>query len=77
MMNIFLGHLWIFELTQKYLNWSHLNAIYILNGPNILKLFVEVWNSLSNIHNNFQNLLKDLVPKLNQNKQNKIKKNRK
>ena len=41
MMNIFLGHLWIFELTQKYLNWSRLNAIYILNGPIILKLLVE------------------------------------
>ena len=58
MMNIFLGHFWILELTQKYLSWSHLNAIYILNVPNILKLFVELWNSSSNIHNNFQNLLK-------------------
>ena len=57
-MNIFLGHFWILELTQKYLSWSHLNAIYILNGPNILKLFVELSNNSVSIHNNFQNLLK-------------------
>ena len=33
MINIFLGHFWIFELTHIVLELGHLNPINILNAP--------------------------------------------
>ena len=43
MINIFLGHFWIFELTHIVFELGHLNPINILNALIILKLVEGCW----------------------------------
>ena len=43
MINIFLGHFWIFELTHIVFELGHLNLINILNALIILKLVEGCW----------------------------------
>ena len=50
MMSIFLGHLWIFELTHKVFEFGHSNAINNLNAQIILKLNVGHWNNPERVH---------------------------
>ena len=53
MMNIFLGHFWIFELNHIVFELGHLNPINILNALIILKLVGPVGNN-SNIEHIFR-----------------------
>ena len=43
MMNIFIGHFWIIELTHIVFELGHLNLINILNAQIILKLVEGYW----------------------------------
>ena len=58
MINIFLGHFWIFELTHTIFELGHLNFINILNAPNILKSLEVLWINSVSAHNYVQNLIK-------------------
>ena len=58
MMDIFLGHSWIFELNHNVFELGHLNSINILNAPKILVSIVGFWNNPNNVHNGSQKFLK-------------------
>ena len=47
-----------FELIQTYLNWSYLNAIYILDAPKMLEIVKGHWNNPGSTHNYFQDFMK-------------------
>ena len=47
-----------FELIQTYLNWSYLNAIYILDAPKMLEIVKGHRNNSESTHNYFQDFMK-------------------
>ena len=57
-----------FELIQTYLNWSYLNAIYILGAPKMLEIVMGHWNNSDITPNYFQDFIKWFSILLNQNK---------
>ena len=57
-----------FELIQTYLNWSYLNAIYILGAPKMLEIVMGHWNNSDSTPNYFQDFIKWFSILLNQNK---------
>ena len=50
-----------FELIQPYLNWSYLNAIYILVSPKMLEIVKGHWNNSESAHNYFQDFMNGLL----------------
>ena len=58
MMNIFLGHSWIFELIHIVFDFGHLNTINNLSAQIILKLNVGHWNNPEKVHKLFQEFTK-------------------
>ena len=58
MMNIFLGHSWIFELTLNVFELELLIPIKYLVAPNILKLGEGLWFKSDSGHKSFQDLIK-------------------
>ena len=69
-MHIFPRHLWSLKLIQTYLNWSYLNAIYILGAPKMLEIVMGHWNNSDSTPNYFQDFIKWFSILLNQNKTN-------
>ena len=61
-----------FELTQTYLNWSYLNAIYILGAPKMLEILMGHWNNSDSTPNYFQDFIKWFRTLLKQNKREEI-----
>ena len=59
-----------FEIIQTYLNWSYLNAIYILDAPEMLEVVMGHWNNSDSTPNYFQDFIKWFSILLNQNKTN-------
>ena len=58
MMNIFIGHSWIFELNHNVFELGHLNSINILNAPTIMESLEDLSNNSVSAHKYFQNLIK-------------------
>ena len=58
MINIFLGHFWIFELIHIVTELGHLNPINILNALIILKQVEGCWNNYNSAHKYFQDFWK-------------------
>ena len=63
-----------FELIQTYLNWSYLNAIYILDAPKMLEIVKGHWNNSESTHNYFQDFMNGLLFISNQNRKTEIRK---
>ena len=40
------------------MNWSYLNAIYILDAPKMLEIVKSHWNNSESTHNCFQDFMK-------------------
>ena len=55
MMNIIIGHSWIFELNHIVFDFGHLNTTNNLNAQIMLELFVH-WNNSESAHEYFQAL---------------------
>ena len=58
MVHIFFRTYLDFELIQPYLNWSYLNAIYILDAPKMLEIVKGHRNNSDGTHNYFQDFMK-------------------
>ena len=54
MMNIFLDHFWIFELTHIVFELGPLNAIFNFDAPKMLEIDKGHWNNSESAHEYFQ-----------------------
>ena len=57
---------------RTYLDWSYLNAIYILGAPKMLEVVMGHWNNSDSTPNYFQDFIKWFSILLNQNKTKEI-----